>query len=265
MLSTRITCTLGIVLAKQDETLKSEQELAVKQQLLQLQVLRPYYPLEPLTISYQITFSMDDPAFKSYLDRVERDIVRDWNANRGPEQIEMKTPGDIKAPLNLSNTKYKWLPGEAPGEEAAAIPIRGFGYQFNFSTRDKPDEKRIELLCASSNQHINTYSKYPPQFDFELGGDFSERTFTEDVECQNPYRTGNDGTAFSVLDLIGLTMTWNASPANSKLVSIGFRFANDVNVDDRSRRFYPVNATSLVMDPFHLGMEPIYKQLLITH
>jgi hypothetical protein len=123
------------------------------------------------------------------------------------------------------------------------------------------------LLCAISDYDkvFNHLSKGPPKFDVSLGGDFGHKLFIEHVKCENPFRWG-DATTFSVLDLVGLVMTWKASPPNSTLVRVSFRFPNDLNYEDPKRQFSPSDrTTSITIDPAHVGMEQIYKQLSISH
>ena len=61
-------------------------------------------------------------------------------------------------------------------------------------------------------------------------------------------------------------MTWKASPVNSKLERISFRFPNDLEYDYPQREYHiGAGATSITIDPLHVGMEPIYQQLSLDH
>jgi hypothetical protein len=62
--------TLTGISAGLSQTLDSEHKLAQDQKQLQLQSIRSFYPLEPITILYQVEYPMDQPAFAAYLKRV---------------------------------------------------------------------------------------------------------------------------------------------------------------------------------------------------
>jgi len=280
-------------------TLDSEHKLAQEQKQLQLQSIRSFYPLEPITILYQVEYLMDQPAFAAYLKRI--------TSGSSPSDLSIGDPTRIPADevVRLENGQ---MPGNAMGEEVAKNALVDAGMMFDFTDgTSSSEDPNISYDSIPDSETRNLHddlathpeSKWPTKRSMQLWADFHKHVFVELVTCENPLRFGRDLLAFSRVDLAGQTLSWKFSQfhragesidpnfprepdVHFSLLNIEFRFSGDpVNSNPRpimeagpNAAFFvqnfprviliPNGAQNHIISPRDVGLTKIFKDLEIS-
>lgn len=224
------------------------------------QIRKAYYPLEPITISYEIHISMDIPELQEYTTRVQKDIVAQLKKNREGRKITKDDLSDENVWFFLTN-KDEWkpkLPNESKAYNILLTDMTSFIFQ-------PPDNLNQEIRFTSvrdeelKNVFVHLPSKGIAEQKFELIADFTERIFIKKVVCINPMRTGKDETSISSIDLIGRKMTWKLD-INGKLreFCLGFNYQSNQSQDNRKAE---INSSEnfKVITAKMVGLEKILK------
>lgn len=246
-------------------TLETQRTLLTAQGRVQRQVVRAYYPLEPLTVFYVLEYPMDQPAVAKYADRVRADIVRYLREVRENRKYTSDDLHDEDLEFVLTSSRDKWKPGDADGEERAKYELLDDHTSFEFSQKDDKEAKELifSSVPASYQEAIVTMPrKGSIKQKIELRADFKRRVFIKDVRCDNPVRTGNDTLAMSALDLVGRTLAWK-SPVDPhpiwQLKAFALKFPNDYD-DSQSRRYITIaqGVGSLTITASDVGLTKVF-------
>ena len=247
------------------ESLEDQRQLMSSQSQLDEQVLRAYYPLEPLYLSYKKEYPMMQPMLASYTERVRKDIVamlRQDREGRGTTTDDLRNES---VDFVLSNPDSNLRPGSSPNEDLAAELLLQDDVMFKFSklragkdiTFSSLDPRTVDVL-------VKLPSKGKLSQKIELAADFTRMVFIKTVECDNPMRTGN-ALAVSALDLVGRNMSWGPvftrgdgrKPAwNLTFFAIRFQNENDGG-DFQNWTLIRPNQTNLELTPHLLGLDGV--------
>ncbi len=294
------TRTLSGISSGLGQTLDSEHQLAQEQKRLQLESIRPFYPLEPIKILYQVEYPMDQPAFAVYLKRITSGSTQ--------SKLSVGDPSRFFTDDAVYLEKGQ-MPGTLNGEEVAENALVFAEMRFNFTdgtaSSQVPEIEYDSMPDYRTQQVHDAYathpeSKWPTKRSIQLWADFHNRVFVEEVTCENPLRFGSDLLAFSRVDLVGKTLRWEFSqlhranesndpkvPHESEvqfsLLNIEFQFSGDrVNSNPRileakagpAADFYardfprmiliPQGAASHIIRPGDVGLTKIFRDLEIA-
>lgn len=239
---------------------ESEKAVAALKSLSRL-VAREKYALEPSEVFYQIDYPMDQPDLKDYVARAQKAIVawlREQRKGRGETSDDL---ANEDASFNL--LAYK--PSRSINTEGLATHLLLDYTAFHFRGTDG---REVVLACMDNADGIVTMPQQEKvEQKIELWANFKARVITKYVWCKNLVRTGDDNTAFSTVDLVGRTLTWNGGttyrPFDWSLKSMFMRFEYDYGFLQRSsfpeqapkgRLIEPKGHTSVVIGKEHVGL-----------
>lgn len=215
-----------------------------QQRRIRHQVLRPFYPLEPLTIEFETTFSMDARELSGYARRL-RATVRDRDV------FDVSTvaggPPDI-----------------AKGESLAHELLFEDNTRFIFSFGTGPLAKNRVVLSSVPPSYATRLIPMPRKGELrqtiEIRADFGNRLFTKYVRCENPLRTGEDTLAMSALDLIGRRMTYDTIWTNRYPVGQVRQLTLIFGYESSLYKRYiaiPLETSAAVITADHLGLSEV--------
>ncbi|WP_433974416.1 hypothetical protein [Tunturiibacter lichenicola] len=200
------------------------------------------------------------------------------------------------------------MPGNGDGEVVAKNALVHAGIMFNFTNgKSLPEQPNIsyDSIPDSETQYLHDdlaehpESKWPTKRSIQLWADFHKRVFVEVVTSENPLRFGRDLLAFSRVDIVGQTLSWEFSQLHRagesidpkfphelevqfSMLNIEFRFAGDpINTNPRPimeagpitdfwmRKFprvilIPHGAESHIISPADVGLAKIFTDLEIS-
>ncbi|WP_108127318.1 hypothetical protein [Saccharospirillum mangrovi] len=261
----------GAQLTQIFDAVKNSQEMSKRQEQIvsrlenaTYQVTRQYYPLEPLTIQYEIQYTMDQPRLQGYTNRVEKSILtylREIRNNPG-ETIENLTgePNFI-----ISNVE-SWTPN--PENEMSAFSVLFEDHtQFIFTQSDDSEISFMSISKEEEGIYVQLPARGPPIQTLEVLADFNKRVFIKKVESKNPIRTGNDIFANSALDLVGRQMTWQSGMSWSgrpdpiwDLIEFSLIFPYDYEIGARVISL-ETGITSYNISPEDIGMADVFNNM----
>jgi hypothetical protein len=229
--------------------LNAQRALLAAQGRVHRQVMRPYYPLEPVTFVYSLEYPMDQPALQGYADRVRDDIYRYLVEAREGRGV---TSPDLRGEegLFILTNREDWKPRTSADERGASAALLQDETRFSFNELEGADTSDIRFSCIPphlADAFVTLPQKGPTSQQVELAADFQRRVFIKEVRCVNPIRTGRDVPAMSALDLVDRELTW--APFSSPhprwtLQKIALRFANEYENPPQARYFEVPNSTS---------------------
>lgn len=189
-------------------TVKTQRMVLSKQAVLQAQVVRAYYPLEPLTIFYTQEYPMYQNALANYVKRMRADIVSYLRKVREGRKNTSDDLRDEDVLFVLTNVE-DWKPREIPDEEQAVHALLGDGVRFTFTQETDKHTVVFESVLPTYQSALVNLTKLPLKQTVELAADFQRQVIIKTVRCDNPLRMGNDTLATSAMDLVGRELTWS--------------------------------------------------------
>lgn len=170
------------VAAGMRDSLDAQSRVLREQTRVQRQVVRAYYPLQPLTIHYEIQYAMDEPRFAPYIARVEGEITKKYG--RPAREI-----GDGDVEFILTARGETWAPLAAGDEERVHAALLSDERLFRFTEKDVTGGTAAVLTFVSAPKYLQgVILNLPPKGDIaqtvELRGDFRGRTLTKRVTCK---------------------------------------------------------------------------------
>ncbi|HJP93531.1 MAG TPA: hypothetical protein VJ875_16345 [Pyrinomonadaceae bacterium] len=256
-------------------SLDTQRSLLASQGRIQRQVVRAYYPLEPLTMFYELEYPMDQPALRKYADRVRADIVRWLRHERGDRGTTTDDLHDEDIEFILTAQTQKWKPGDADGEESASKELLRDYTSFQFRQNENPGDRTIVFSSIPADLQgvfVTMPSKGSIKQEIEVRADFLRRVFIKVVRSDNPIRTGNDTLAVSALDLVGRELTWRTfGEAYLKpgpiwhLTRVAFKFPNDYD-QSKHLRYITVaqGVESVQITASAVGLAELFAELSVT-
>ena len=201
-----------------DASLRYQTTIRSSQKQLQRDVIRAYYPLEPITIRYDIEYPLDLPQFSNYLKRV-------WHKLAGSNNKVESETGE----LWLTNTKDPPEPPGGEGEEQARKILMTDHTWFEFGTTTaSPIATDLMFDCAEKQIFDAAPSKGARRLHIDLKIDLQKHRLVKMVTCENPFRIGDDRSTFSSLELIGRELSWsNFGKTEGQMSRIALRFSYD--------------------------------------
>jgi hypothetical protein len=216
------------------ESLKDQEQLMASQSKLDIQVLRAYYPLEPLFLSYKKEYPMEQPMLAGYTERVRKDIVvmlRGDREGRGHTSDDLR---DEDVDFVLSNPGSNLRPGTAKGEELAASLLLADDVRFTFAAHGEGEKITFTSVDpGTADIIVKLPGKGELKQKIQLAADFKRMVFIKEVQCDNPMRNG-DRLAVSAVDLVDRKMSWDpflmrgdGRKPEWNLTSFAIRFQNE--------------------------------------
>ena len=252
----------GQIASDLNKSINVQNNLLSEQKVVRNQVLKAYYPLEPITISYEILISMDIPELQKYTSRVQKDIVTQLRKDREGRKVTKDDLSDENVWFILTN-KNEWKPEPTNEEKAYDILLTDMT-AFSFLLPNNSN-REIRLTSVRSEDFKDIFVHLPSKGEaeqkFELIADFSKRVFIKKVVSVNPMRTGNDETSISSIDLIGRKMTWDLDMIGTlQEFSLGFsyNYQSDQSQSNRKTKI-DVNKEFKVITAKMVGLEEILK------
>lgn len=245
-------------------SLDTQRTLLAAQGRVQRQVVRAYYPLEPLTIFYEVEYPMNQPGLDKYADRVRADIVRYLReARSGSGRVTSDDLRDEEVQFILTNQEG-WKPGDAPGEKKAKdVLLRRATMSFKFKEA-APGTKELVFRSVPpdlQDMFVSLPSKGRVKQQIELVADFSRQIFVQKVRCETLTRAGNDRLSMSAIDLVGRNLTWDTVldlESIWQLRSFALKFPYDYEDSTHIRRTAVSQATKQIqITANHLGLTEV--------
>ena len=256
--------------AKRNEA--RQEKLTHRLENISYQSVRQYYPLQPISILFELEYPMDQPALSGYAKEVQSQIVSFLKKQRNGRVETRDDLSNEKVNFNITNME-EWM----PKSRVPTFNLLSDNTVFDFST--PKSDSSIKLLSAKEGEQnifVSLPTKGNPSQEIGLYADFQKRIFVKEVKSVNPLRMGKDISSISALDVIGRELSWSQSTtilpeeANAQwsLRKIGFAFSYDYQEGSASRpinnaRAFVVknNATSMKIKANHLGLNGVYEEL----
>lgn len=221
--------------------------------------LRGYYRLEPLTIEFTLEYPFAHKEFAAYAKRLRPQLNRYRNKD---VLINIKHP-DLK----------DLLPGRGQDEEYAERQLLSDQTAFKFvDTKQAVDsDSRSFVRKHERGRGVIQFNSIPQSLadaivklpssgkieqEIELWADPNGEKFIKKVRCKNPVRTGDDVYAFSVIDLLGRIMRYEADD-DARLADFRFKFSFDYDSYSHlnSTITFPEGVREMVITPQHVGLQ----------
>lgn len=178
-------------------SLAEQQDLILLQRSLQRNVMRAYYPLEPVVLEYEIEYCTDDHWLREYIKRIQSLAVDD-------DDNKYHT-------WDITQRGGQWLPGNEGDEANLRKTLLEDNLTFVFNTPDQAHSLQF-VSAPTTPEYTGPGPIHPPigkLFQLvTLDVNFRVGLLRKHVRCENPIRVGNDWRAISSVDLIGRNITW---------------------------------------------------------
>lgn len=242
-----------------------QEEASNRLEKVSIQIMRGYYPLEPIYFIYELEYSMDLPILSEYSERVRKSIVqylRNAREGRGKTREDLSNENVL---FILSNNE-DWMPKSNEKDVAGILKVPNTSFTFTNST--KKNEK-ITFSCVPPSYQdliVTLPSKGDIVKHIELRADYKRRVFIKRVKYHSPVRTGTDTLANSSIDLNGRILSW--APFGTphppfRLSKIVILFPYDYKDEPISRYIIiPESADEIIIEPEHLGLAGIINNII---
>lgn len=237
-------------------------ELARSRQIL-VSVERNLYPLEPLSMSFDIEFRMSDPLIATYATRVQPLIVSDPRTKRLGGGTISDDLHEVKFLLRINSYPEAFQPGTEPNDGTAAASLLKDTTEFTFTSVVHPAEPPIQFLSCDPVMASAVVTR--PVFGtisqkVDLLADYQRRVFIKRVVTKNLVRMDANTLAKGAIDLIGHNMSWGDNAGNPKgqlsRFALGFSFDYDVESLPPQRFIsVPTNANDIGITTQIIGLD----------
>lgn len=232
------------------------------------QILRAYYPLQPISLHYTIEYPIDQDEFRDYAMRVKPLILKNWQETWGGDRFKSSyLDTGFYARSNNLGFKESWLPQKHEEERGLRSELLDDHTSFDFVGADQFGQKHLTFLSVPNgyeNVYLGVPYKEKPRQEISLGIDFENKKITKRVSSYNPIRAGNDLLPISSVDLIGRVVKWESIEMKStkwRLTELEIKFSYDYleqsSYDDQGppRKIIVKKGTRAVkIKPQHVGL-----------
>lgn len=248
-------------------SLRSQQQLLNEQVKSQKQILRAYYPIEPLTLFYEKEYPMDQVSLKDYTARVQANIISyltEARQGRGITSNDLKSEKDIIFIISNDST---WLPTNSEKERSAMRILSSDWTSFEFIKMEKNDTSKIKFSSVPSyipQMLVKLTPKGEIKQKIEIQADFTRRVFIQKVRCDNPMRTGDDLISMSSIDLINRKIKWGEVTNSSEwtLQKFGLKFQYDYDDENKVRYIkIPYSSNSVILKIADVGLQGVLSTI----
>ena len=215
------------------------------------EIVRAYYPLEPITLYYDKEYPMDQECFKEYAARLQAAIIAKSNGDLTPDDL---SKGNVS--YDLDRDLSLWPTTE---ESAAWTLFHEDKTTFSFSLNNAKKESTITFMVLpeeNTRWFMKLKSKGIISTHVSIEANYVDRVFLQRVECKNPLRTGSDFLAMSAFDLIGREVSWDKnSPPDCDLIRVAFNFEYDYSYERFIRYRNVKNKKTFIVSAEDVGLE----------
>jgi hypothetical protein len=222
------------------EFVEKRQEAAdqlVQSQEVLMGVERNVYPLQPLSMWFELEYSMKDPALSSYAVRLQKAIADNFRSHGKAALLNNDgVPTENGWKLNMDSFPKDFGPGTNAGDGNAAKILEQDDTGFLF-VNPKPGPT-IEFLSCDPNV-ADAIEKFPSEQKISqtITGwpSYKRRVFVKHVVVKNAVRLGDDTFARGAVDLVGRIMTWrsHSDVPSGQLTKFSLRFPFDYDIDSQ--------------------------------
>ncbi len=252
------------VLGRQEEAVRQGDEISSKvtatldtQRQITNQVLRAYYPLEPLTLFFERELPMDQPALSRYVARIQKSIAAKLRARRTDGK---PVPDDLRGEYVDIMEEADWLPVADGPEHPAYRTLLTETASFTFLDDRAANDIQFSTF-PSGTQVLSALSSGDRMVQkIRLAVDFRRRVITKIVRCDFAVRSGADVSAVSAIDLIDrrLSAPRDASQADvdSRVTRVALKFRYDYDLTPTRERYImlPADGSAVRVTPVHVGL-----------
>jgi hypothetical protein len=265
----------GSQVAQVIDALESAESIRIRQEessdrleKVSVQIMRGYYPLEPIYFIYELEYSMDLAVLSEYSDRVRKSIVQYLRNAREGRKETRDDLSDENVLFVLSNNE-DWMPKSNEKDASGTLKVPNTSFSFAKSSNKK---EKITFSCVPPSYKdliVTLPSKGDIVKNIELYADYTRRVFIKRVKYHSPIRTGNDTLANSSIDLNNRILTW--APFGTphppfRLAKIALLFPYDYK-NDRNARYItiPESVNKILIKPAHLGLVGVINDTMQRH
>lgn len=215
---------------------------------IQFNTFRLPYPIEPLTLEYEIEYSMNHDVFKDYINRMV--VVLESEYKRSIDSLNFT--------VILSTKGRNWMPNK---NEKAFDLLNEDWTSFNIRNANTSLLRFLSYPSYTSEAIVHKKTEYKlHQEIIEVSADFFEKIIYKKVKVYNPLRTGNDQSSISSLDLIGRYISWNMISnlkVTAQLHYINFICQNQFKDSKRIENIRNSSVDSTLINFQNIGLEEI--------
>ena len=199
-----------------EKSMKAQEILYGLQRQVLKQIVRSQYPLEPLTLSYDVTYDMDEPSFSGYARTLQAAHLEAGDR----AQVVWSLTGDfptrgVQHPRGVADLLLR---------DVSRFVLRDTSRQNGDMTLACMPTAELERYGESTNGRSDA-----PSQRIDVEADFSHRVFVKKVTCSSPVKGGNDLSS-SAIDLIGRYVIdeelRGSEPRSRKLLRMYFKVAH---------------------------------------
>jgi len=276
-----------------NKSLMSQHQLMQEELEARKQILKPSFPLEPMTMGFAKEYDMKNFCFLTYLARIKSEAMIIIKRNSGDSELRVTLDKNSTLLPNPDEPAYSYLMSDSTvftfvsdtaTKKYKTIPKHI--YKFNKSTkadndiedRLNDDKRVIKIQTSASLKEPITTNKKNGQNEITIVLNFETGTIYKIIRTRKIIATGF-GPAVSSIDLLGTYMSWKSFPEDDvedivrhpnkfmiKTVNptwhlLGFDMelgyeSKSNNYQSHSIQIYQ-NQTSVQIDAFDLGLKGI--------
>lgn len=231
-------------------------ELENKEMLKRIQIntLRPSYPLMPVNLQYEVKYNADEEIFSDYTKRIKEVL-----------ELEYGRPVDsFNFEVVLSTKSRNWMPNER--EKAYGIFAEDWT-GFEISNSDSLTLRMLSIPNYAENMMVHLLSDHKyNQTIREITIDFGANVIRKKMLVQNPLISANAESSFSAIDLIGKKFDWSPLVSGQNTVDYEiseFKFIYPYDTDNGRDLFYDYSG-DIIIGSRHIGLGSL-EELLTTN
>ncbi len=256
-----VTSQLSSVAKRQEDAVEQGAQISTKvsatldaQRRVTNQVLRAYYPLEPVTLFFERELAMDQPALQRYMARLEAAITATFRDSK------RKLAGETFIDLM---EHPEWLPVRDGAEHEAWLALMTDATSFSFDAGARDSDIILSSLPRATGTVMNALSPGERIAQkIELSANFGRRVLTIHVRCDFAVRSGGDVTAVSAVDLIDRQLAAlrdRDADAVSRVTRVALKFRYDYDARPTRSRYIalPSDGSTARVTPTHVGLHQV--------
>jgi hypothetical protein len=193
-----------------------------------------------MSMSFELEYSMKDPALASYAARLQKAIADDFRSNGRAAMLGADgLPTENGWKLNIDAFPKDFKPGTSTSDGMAQLILERDSTAFIFSNAANKSGPAVQFVSFDPKE-ADLIEKFPSEQKISQTitwwPSYKRGVFVKHVVVKNAVRLGDDTFARGAVDLVDRVMTWHSDDADApsgQLTEFALRFPFDYEIDSQ--------------------------------